>query len=107
MNQSSEDLDRRLAEQMQRSKLRHVEYLEWIDRRHQREERWRRHYERFRWLYWSAGAVVVVIVVLVSIAWGWIIGDLIGSQLSASRQPRTVVIQMQPPGSSEPGPKRP
>jgi hypothetical protein len=109
MNQSSEDLDldRRLAEQRQRSKLRHVEFMEWIDQRHQQEKRSRRHYERFRWLYWSAGAVGVATVILGSIAWGWIIGTLIASQLSASRQPGTVVIQMQPPGSPEPGGKRP
>ena len=44
MNQIPDELDRRLAEQRQRSNLRHVEFMEWVDQRHQREKRWRPHY---------------------------------------------------------------
>jgi hypothetical protein len=44
MNQIPDDLDRRLAEQRQRSNPRHVEFMEWVDQRHQREKRWRPHY---------------------------------------------------------------
>jgi hypothetical protein len=31
MNQIPDDLDRRLAEQRQRSNLRHVEFMEWVE----------------------------------------------------------------------------
>lgn len=99
MNQTSSDLVRRLAEQTERSTLRHVELLEWIDERHQREKSGRERYKRLKWLYWSAGAVAATIFFLAAATVGWSIGRFVSWQSITSRQPQVIILQMQPNGS--------
>jgi hypothetical protein len=103
MDPTPADLDRRLAEQMERSKLRHIESLEWADEMHQLEKRRRQRYQRFRWLYWCAAGVGGMVLLLGSVAWGIILSDLIDNQL----KPKTVIVQMPPAASTEPATPRP
>lgn len=103
MDPTPVDLDRRLAEQMERSKLHHIELMEWLDQRHQREKRWRLHYQRFRWFYRCAAGVGGMVFFLGCVAWGLIIADLIDNQL----KPKTVIVQMPPAAAPEPAGARP
>jgi hypothetical protein len=107
MNDITDDLDRRLAVQIERAKIRHVEMMEETDRWHQRhmrereqEERRRQRYERFKWLYWGGGAVAFFVI---AAGWGLLIGDF----LKVLSQPRTVVIQMPPPAPPDAAPTKP
>ena len=107
MNQTPDDLDRRLAVQTERSKLRHVEMMGWVDQRHQQEKRRRQRYERFKWLYWGAGGLAVTSFIMICIGWGWIVGDLIGSHLAASGQPKMVIVRMQSATTPQPSGTQP
>jgi Flp pilus assembly protein TadB len=93
--------------QTERSKLRDVEMMEWIDERHEQDKRRRaqdkrqreqeeqrqRHYERFKVLYWGAGAIAFFVA---TAGWGLLIGDFL-----RVLQPKTVIIQVQPAPSPE------